>query len=510
MELGPTTYYNWMLSTYTITQATTLPLSGGLSDIYGRRNFFLAGCCIALVGTIIAAAAQNTPMMIAAEGIKGIGSGCQQLALAAVGELVPRKHRGYAQAGMDLLSLPWLVFGALTGNAMVKYHSLSFRINYIIGTVLNVLSLAASYFWYFPPAGKSIPGKSRLRQTLSLDWTGLFLMASGIVLFLVGIGLGGVNFPWSSAGAIAPIVIGFLLILSFGFWEWKVAANPFMTHDLFTAKTARTFCLFLPITFVGGMGIYSAAAFWTQQMMAMFETDPIKLGILSIPGGFVGGFLGGVLMGKHRIIFSSPLMLLYGLIFKLVGDGIMTTILPSTLSRAIGASFLSMVGVGWLTVSSIVVVQLCCADTHIGLTTLLTGSTRSIGGSVAVVIYTTVLHNTLDKEAGRKVAERVLPLGLRVEALPALVEDLVKSKGKTALQIPGVTPRVLQAASEGLKFAYAEGFKYIYVTSMAFGAIAIVLACFTRDVTPNMTNSVAVRLQNEKKRPVKVEEEVVA
>jgi len=33
---------------------------------------------------------------------------------------------------------------------MVKYYTLSFRINYIIGTILNLLSFAAAYFWYHP------------------------------------------------------------------------------------------------------------------------------------------------------------------------------------------------------------------------------------------------------------------------------------------------------------------------------------------------------------------------
>lgn len=66
-------------------------------------------------------------MMIAAMALKGVGSGSQQLALAAIAEIVPNKHRGTAQAALDIVTLPWAVFGSLTGNAMVKYYAIGVR-----------------------------------------------------------------------------------------------------------------------------------------------------------------------------------------------------------------------------------------------------------------------------------------------------------------------------------------------------------------------------------------------
>jgi MFS family permease len=95
-------------------------------------------------------AANSIPMMIAAMVLKGIGSGSQQLSIAAIGEIVPNKHRGTAQAVLDLVALPWTVFGALIGNSMVKNYKLSFRINFIIGILLNLLTMTTIYLWYHP------------------------------------------------------------------------------------------------------------------------------------------------------------------------------------------------------------------------------------------------------------------------------------------------------------------------------------------------------------------------
>jgi MFS family permease len=76
---GPTTYYNWIISGHSITVALILPLAGGISDLIGRRYFFIIGCMFSLTGVSIALGAKDIPMMIAAMVLKGFGSGCQQL-----------------------------------------------------------------------------------------------------------------------------------------------------------------------------------------------------------------------------------------------------------------------------------------------------------------------------------------------------------------------------------------------------------------------------------------------
>ena len=63
-----------------------------------------------------------------------------------------------------------------------------------------------------------------------------------------------------------------------------------MAPELFAVKGGnwRKYPMFLVITFVMGMALYAAAAFWTQQVQGMWTSDPIKIGVWSIPGG-IGG-----------------------------------------------------------------------------------------------------------------------------------------------------------------------------------------------------------------------------
>src|ERR1700761_8810907 len=108
------------------------------------------------------------------------------------------------------------------------------------------------------------------------------------------------------------------------------------------------------------------------------------------------------MLGKGKA-FRANYILVYGASIKMIADGIFTTITPHRLPIALVAGFLAMFGMGMLLVAVIVCVQLTCADEHIGLATLVLGSVRSMGGSLAVTLYTNVMQSTLKKDSGPRV-----------------------------------------------------------------------------------------------------------
>jgi len=337
-----------------------------------------------------------------------------------------------------------------------------------------------------------------MQQLAGLDWVGVFLMVAGIVLTLCGLSFGGTQFPWKSAGVILPMFVGISCILGLFYWEWKIAKNPFFAHELFVGK-ARTFSLLLILTFVGGMSLYTAAAFWTQQCQGMFTRDPIRIGVSSIPGGAggaIGGFLGGILIGKGPGLKSNHI-LVYGSSLKLISDAIYTTLTPNTFSLALGMGFLAMFGMGASLVALIVCSQLASEDRHIGLATLVLGSMRGIGGSVAVTVYTSIMMNTVKEDAGPRVAKAVLPLGFPPTALAPFVGLIIGGKLDTAAKIPGVTQQMVDAAEQAIKWSWTLAFQRIYYAAVAFSVFAVVVSFFVKDVTSNMTDNVAVRLTNE-------------
>ncbi|TLD36410.1 Neutral ceramidase B [Venturia nashicola] len=497
IALGPTTYYNWLLSASHITSTISLPLAGGLSDIFGRRWFMISGGLIHTTSAIVALAAQDIPTMIASALIAGLGSGALMLSLAAVAELVPNNKRGVVQACLDLVGLPWIVFGALTGGAMVVYHGkYGFRINFIIGIILNVLSTVTLYFFYHPPStGKRLEGRTKWQALKALDWTGLLLLNVGVVLFLVSLSLGGATFPWRHAGVIAPLTISIVFFIAFAIWEAKLAKDPFFEHSLFKGQ-GRKFSLFLVISFFLG-GVSAAVGFWAQAVRGLWNGDPIKVGILCIPGGMgaaIGGFAAGILIGKSKL-FSTKNCLIYATGIKIISDFMISRLEPyGTYSEpwGLGFGFMSMLGSGFASVSLLVSVQLSCMDKDLGLATLLLSTAASIGSATLITVYSTIINHDLKKYAGLKVFKAVAPLGYyEPKKIKPLIYMLINENIQGAAALPGITPQILKAARDALKYVWAGAFRKVYMTAGACVATAFIVALVSKDVSHMMTNHVS-------------------
>jgi hypothetical protein len=164
------------------------------------------------------------------------------------------------------------------------------------------------------------------------------------------------------------------------------------------------------------------------------------------------------LIGKHWL-FRTNYVLIYSVIIKLISDGLFTTVTPDTFGRALGLGFMAMFGMGLMLVSLIVAVQLASEDRHLGLATLVLGSIRSIGGSVAITIFTSIMMNTVKKDAGTRVAKKVVPMGAPVSSLKALVTALLGGRAAEALKAPGITPSILKAAAETAKWSWSMAFQ---------------------------------------------------
>src|SRR4029077_5969852 len=97
-DLGGLSLYAWVFSAYILAQTVALPIFGKLSDLYGRRKFFVLGLAIFMGGSILSGASQNITQLIVFRAIQGIGSGAFfPIALAIVGVIFPPAQRGRVQ-----------------------------------------------------------------------------------------------------------------------------------------------------------------------------------------------------------------------------------------------------------------------------------------------------------------------------------------------------------------------------------------------------------------------------
>src|SRR5438270_10786684 len=102
--------YAWVVTAYLLTSTISVPIFGKLSDIYGRKWFYVGGTVVFLLGSILSGVSQDITQLILFRGLQGLGAGIIfASAFAIVADVIPPRDRGKWQG----------VFGSVFGLASV-------------------------------------------------------------------------------------------------------------------------------------------------------------------------------------------------------------------------------------------------------------------------------------------------------------------------------------------------------------------------------------------------------
>jgi MFS family permease len=219
-DIGPSSYSSWFNIARTLALSFTYTIMGRLSDLFGRRWFFIGGNIIALLGIIVCATAQTMDSLIVGAAVYGLGETVQLSFNVALGELVPNKYRPMVLSFIFLTNAPIAAFGPMIARKFIEHSSLGWRWCFYINIIAVGLAVVLLFFFYHPPTFELLHERKTKRQLLKeLDYVGIFLWTAGLTIFLMGISWGGNMYPWKSAATIGSMIIGALLLVALFVWE---------------------------------------------------------------------------------------------------------------------------------------------------------------------------------------------------------------------------------------------------------------------------------------------------
>ncbi|TPX16859.1 uncharacterized protein E0L32_003421 [Thyridium curvatum] len=493
-DIGPSNYLSWVNIARTLALSFTYTILGRLSDLFGRRWFFIGGNAVALIGIIVCAVAQNIDTLIVGSAIYGLGETVQLSFNVALGELVPNKYRGMVNSFIFLTNAPFATFGPIMARKMMSHPGMGWRWTYYINIITVALAIVLLFFGYHPPTFELLHERKTKRQLMKqLDYVGIFLWIAGLTLALMGVSWGGVIYPWKSAAVISSLVIGcVLLIILFVYETYVDLAYPAIPVQFFRN---RGFMSLVICATVASMFYYSAVLLWPQQIQALFTKDITYAGWLSCTvGGAValGQILAGALI-KYKWAGNDR----YWIIFSACGMvgfvGALAALTPEKKGLGIALTLLGPFFVGVIELLALTLAPLYCKPSDIGLAAGLLASIRSAGGSIAVTVYSTILNNRLGTTLPAAIAPLAQAEGVAADKIPAIVA--AAKTGKLAT-FPGISDALKAAITAAMPMAYSKAFQTVYLASLGFGGLALAGALLAKDSRKYLTDTVQRRMHN--------------
>ncbi|KAK3672214.1 hypothetical protein LTR78_007967 [Recurvomyces mirabilis] len=505
-DLGPDPNYTWINVSWNVAAAVMVTVGGRLSDIFGRRYFMIAGACIALVGAIVGATGQSVNQMIASGVLFGTGGGLQEMCFAAIQEIVPNKYRVFAIGCFELCGMLAFI-SPIIAYTMLSTTAIHWRTVYYFLFAFEACGLVLLICFYKPPTFHTkhrADGKTRMELLRQMDFLGVALFATGCICFLLGINWGGRQYAWSSAPVISTIVIGAVLLTALGLWEaYGNLSYPMLPGKLF--RNVRGFTMILVVCFVGGMLYYSMNVLWPRQSGLLFVPagKPIIAGVYANMVSF-----GTILAGLVVVFFCQKVG--YERWQQVGFMCVQTALIGSLASIGLNDKIQAIVTIIILATTitppqllAFVMISMHIDDqVDIGVANGLASTFRLMGGAVATAIYSAILSNRFAEELPKQMA----PIISNADLAPSSAASLLKAAAantaaswKAALKIPGVTATTVGNAQRIVKLSYVQAFRTVYLVAIAFGAVAIVCAAFTKSIPrERKTMQRAVKMENEK------------
>ncbi|KAL2844095.1 siderophore iron transporter [Aspergillus pseudoustus] len=500
-DIGPDRNISWVPLVFPVGLAVGQPLVGRLSDIFGRRWFMASTQIVAIIGGAISATAQNVPTLIGGSSLIGLAASGAMSYPFVIGEIVPMKYRFMGNGFANVWAIPFSGFGAVVANSLVA--TASWRWCYYIMIIFSGLSMVCYLFCYHPPTFEMKHSKrERLTLARKLDWIGIFLFISGIVLFLIGLSWGGNVYPWRSAYVICTVVIGALCIAAFFLWEvYHPSDEPLVPMFLFRDRgwVLSSILVSIPASVYYGIGVV-----WPAMVNTLYaDGDPIYAGWLQT--AMVGAYTFGLIIGPSVYKYTGHLRThLVGsttiggaLLAAAAASTINGEVLPTVL-LAVGTFFLGCVEAQTFTLPGLYIQN----QDDIGAAVGVAGSFRSVISTTASTIFVAILNNRLASTVPSAVTPAVLRAGLPESSVPDLLTALPPDTAATVEDVVGMTPAIQTIAVEAFKTGSLSAYRTVFYSTIFCTVFGILCSIFMPRVDHLMTNEVSVRLDNAREGPV--------
>lgn len=376
-ELEGLNLYGWVFAANLLTFTTAVPVFGKLADLYGRKPIFLGGVGIYLVGSLLSGLVQSVEQLIFCRALVGMGMGAiLPVVLTVLGDAFTLEERARIQW---VFATAWFIsslVGPALGGIVTLY--LSWRLVFYVAIPLAITAavLLARYY-----------KEDVERRDHSIDFSGAFLLAAGVVALLLALSPGsrGGSIDLRGSGGLLALA---LVLLGLFVWNEKRAREPLLPLPLLLDPIIGMSVL---ASLLSGIIQFGASSYLPLFAQGAQGGTAANAGLMLAPmtlGWPIGAGYGGRLL--LRIGYRKSVLLGMGLVLvSQSGFLLLDRSTPQLLAMA--TMFVLGMGFGFSSIAFILAVQESVSWGQRGVATASLPFARSIGGSVGVAVMGALL-----------------------------------------------------------------------------------------------------------------------
>ena len=461
--------YPWIATAYLLSSTVSVPIFASLSDIHGRKPFFLLGATLFVATSALCGAAgkltflpiDGMGQLILFRGLQGVAAGMVLgLLFTIVGDIFSPMERGRYQG---LFAAVWgiaSIFGPTLGGWLTDHWS--WRACFWVNLPVGIVAVAAIYFEF--------PHMKPRGATRRLDWAGFATLIGTVIPLLLAL-TWATEYGWTSTRVDMLIALSAVMLMAFLYAESK-AAEPVIPLVLFRDPIISICSV---CAFVLGMGMFGVIIYLPLFMQGVLGVSATQSGNLLTPlmmGAVVGSIFGGQTVsrtGRYKgvAIVGSALVAAGMVLFARMNAA-------TVRMYVVYGMVISGLGMGLLQPVYTLAVQNVAPRRQMGAATSSTIFFRSIGSTVGVAAFGSIMLTRY-----HVIFEQRMPAHVPAVALPYFSNPLMLVQIRPQLEAAfsrapgGLT--LLQTLFANVRTALESGLHLIFVCSALIMALAVLL-----------------------------------